>query len=1060
MRRHLRLAMLAALALGLSVGAAWTQTTTGTITGTVTDSTEGVLPGVTLVLTNILTASVRSTVTNESGDYTFTTIPPGEYTVRADLAGFRSVAREGIRVEVNSSLRVSLRMDVETLEEAVLVVAGEVPLIQTVNAEIGGVTPTEVITTLPLNQRNFIELVGLEAGAHSITKVPGGGTHFIQDIGGGSYSVNGVSANATEFLFDGMNMRDIIANQVGINPTVDSIQEFKLQSSNYSAAFGGVAGGIVNVTSKAGSNQFHGSGWEFFRDDRLDARNFFDNESAPLRRNQFGGAVGGPILRNKVFFFGSYEGLRRTKGVSRAITVPTMLQRQGNFSETPNVVVRNPFTGVPFPGNVIPAENLDPVGHASLLALFPEPNLPGVRQNLQTTANGRNTSDKYSLRVDYNMSNSDMFFGRYSEQVADNIIPWGTFTAHPDKFLSWKNPARNAVASYTRILGDNVVNELRFGYNWFNNFIVDVNQGTDFAGQLGIGGLSRDPFLFSTPSITATGIDGSNTLSNIPNERNNNTFKLWDNVTMNRGDHSLGMGVSVTRYFQNGGAHSNAQGSFAFDGRFSGNSVADIVLGLPFRAQRCCVTGSAKRNFRKYDIGLYFQDDWRVSPNVTLNVGVRWDYYGAIFDQRNRFNTVDISQAPNLVIRTAGENGVPRGLRDPRTDNIAPRVGLVYRLPSGRTVVRGGVGLFYNSEQFYIWAMNTNPPFVDRLRVDISASTPGLITLANGFPEGVGQLSQEFSGVSPDYRDPRYTQWNLDLQHELPAGLTVEVTYVGNKGQFLNFVQPLNIPPNFQAGPIQPRRPIPSIGSASERQSVARSWYNGVTFKLLKRSRGGLYFNASYTRSKAEDEGGTLANGQGNSGSLKDPFTRDDDKGAAPYDQPHRFTASVVYPLPFGRERSGLLAGLARDWTVQAIIKLESGQPFTVNLPGDPANNGTSGLPDTVPGQDPNDGPKTAVQWFNLAAFQRPAPNTFGNSRRNSVRGPDFRTVDLAIQRNIPIEAAGARGHRVEFRLGIFNVFNRTNFLQPNANFGTSAAGTISGALDPRQVQLSVRYQF
>ncbi|MCI0418826.1 MAG: TonB-dependent receptor, partial [Acidobacteria bacterium] len=680
----------------------WGQITTGTIAGTIVDDTGAIVPGVSVELTSLETGQIWTGKTSETGEYRFAFLQPGEYSVKAVLSGFQPVRRSQLPVRVNEIVRVDLKLTPSPLEQ-VIDVAGAPPPLQTESGEIGDFVEHQTIVNLPLNGRNFIQLVALQPGAVSTAKLPGGGLSFASSIFGGNYSVHGAPAEGTLFLLDGIDMKDVVDTRVGFRMTLDAIQEFKFQAANYSAAFGRASGGIVNIASRAGTNEFHGAAWEYIRDDAFDAKSFFAPRKEELRQHQFGAAIGGPMRKDKSFFLLSYESIRSDRGVTRAVTVPTELQRQGDFSQGApilNPLDVDPETGQrrPFAGNRIPQNLWSPVSVKALDRLFPRPNRPGTSNNLVDTATQEVNSDQINVRIDQRLRDSDTVFGRYTWVRHDRLWPF-VFADLPNFTTVWKSPAQNAVIGEVHTFSSTTVNEFRFGYNRHTQVLEDLEQTVPVNQELGITGLSQR--FLGNPNIRISGQAGTGAILNAPNNRSDNQFSLRDNLSHTRGRHTLSTGVSVDWYQMNGGANPNAHGGFNFNGALTaqltptgtqagtGNPVADFLLGFPISSARCCVQGDGFRHWRKIDFGAYVQDDWKVSRKLTLNLGLRWEFFEPGYERRLRFAQPDYSKAPALTLLFAGKDGVPQGIRKNEYNNFAPRVGFGYALDD-RTVLRGG----------------------------------------------------------------------------------------------------------------------------------------------------------------------------------------------------------------------------------------------------------------------------------------------------------------------------------------------------------------------------------
>ena len=1062
------------VALGvLFVGSVSAQITTGTISGRIVDETGGVIPGAAIQLTSVGTAQTWATVTGDTGDFKFTFLKPGEYTVLTELAGFRPVLRRDIVVQVAETATVDITVTPSEIREVIEVV-GATPALKSESGAIGDVVEHETIVDLPLNGRNFIELVKLQPGAVSTAKITNGRISFHTSIFGGNYAVHGAPSEGTVFLLDGIDMKDAVDTRVGFRMTVDAVREFNFQAMNYSSAFGRASGGVINIASMGGSNDWHGSAWYFFRDDTFDSRSFFAEEKDPFRQHQYGVAVGGPIVKDSTFFFVSYDATRNDKEVTRAATVPTELMRQGDFTEGPTIF--NPMDRDPdgfrrpFPNNLLPAGAQDQVA-LNGLRLWPLPNRSGTVNNLVDSGSQEIIADQLNVRIDQQLGDSDTVFGRYTLVKYDRLWPF-VFASLPNFTTVWNSPAQNAVIGHTHTFGASSVNEFRYGFNRHTQVLEDIEQERNVAQELGLMGLS--PRFLGNPNFRVSGIGTTGVISNAPNNRSDNQFSLRENFSHIKGRHSLSMGLALDWYQMNGGSAPNAHGGYGFNGTFTsgleidpgtgvlvrtpdtGNPFADYLMGFPSSSGRCCIEEDGFRNYRKYDIGVYFHDDWKASPKLTINLGVRWEFFEPAYEQRLRFAQPDYTQAPEQVLTFSGVDGVPKGIREAEYNNFAPRFGWAYKL-GDKTVLRGGYGLFYMSTNMvYAFRLAAGAPFVLRENFTSDPITPQF-TLENAFPSGLGVPSISYASLDLGWRDPYNQNWNLTLQHELQRGVVLSASYLGNKGTKLIHIFNANAPFFAEPGSLGPRRPVPSFSNDTRQENSGRSIYHGLELKGQKRFSEGLGFLASYVWSKCIDTGNNQINGDGSPFGGRDPRDHAEDRGPCNNDVRHRAATNFIYAPSIGQGGSGVGSALIRDWRYQGIIILEGGQPFPARLNFDNSNTGNNfDYPDLVSGQDPNDGPKTVEQFFNVNAFTDPAPFTYGNAGRNITRGPGFANVEFSIHRLFPI----TESQRIEFRAEFFNLFNHTNFLQPANRFGTGTFGVLSGAFLPREIQFAVKYVF
>lgn len=1061
------MALLAVLMLGLVPAAAWAQSFRGTILGTVRDATGAVLPGVTITVTNVATNISRTSVTESGGNYVVPELGVGTYTVTAELQGFKKEIVAGLQLQVDQRLRADVRMTVGQISETIEV-TGETPLVATDSSTVGTVIDNLKVVELPLNGRQFLQLNLLVPGA-----APGvfGSQLSTQ---GGSISVNGMREAGNNFLLDGIDNNDLAINLFSISPSVDAIEEFKVQSATYSAEYGKQAGAQINVTTKSGTNELHGTVFEFFRDDALDARNFFDDPSQrkpPFRRNQFGGSAGGPLIRNQTFWFANYDGTRISKAITNAARIPSLGERTGDFSQSPGVTIRDPLTGQAFPGNQIPPDRINEVGRA-VAALYPTPNLGDPRRNFVSSPAMRRDIDQFTVRIDHKLGDSDHVFGRYTLNDDPRFDTFEPFTKRingtevPGFGAFTENRQQLAGIGWTRILSSKLFNELRVGYNRFRGAIFQENIRNDVTSRLGIRNTSTVPLDFGTPHFLISGFSNLGEATNLPQNRRDNTYEVKNSLSYTTGSHALKGGVEF-REFQNYILFDTvARGQFNFTGAFTGNSVADLLLGVPFQATLNVPDGGLNASNviyqRFFGFGGFFQDDWKVGSNLTLNLGVRYGVNEPIKEKRNRLSKFSLEQSKLAI---AGRDGQGDALYDWDTNNFAPRVGFAWTpFDTTRTVIRGGYGMFYDTKLTNNFTgMSLNIPFRTLyLFANDPSRAPGF-SLSNLFPADPASSAlvplPSPNGVLQNYPDGYSQQWSLNAQRELWADLVVEIGYVGSKGTNLDRTYNPN-QPRPGPGAVQPRRPFPQFGNMSYRIAEASSIYHSAQFRVEKRYSHGLTFLGSYTFGKAIDNASLWNAGAQDSNNL------DGERGLADFDVRHRFSYSFSWELPFGRERAHLanLSPVAEailgGWQLSGIVFLQTGQPLTPIIPTDRANIGSTGQrPDLI--GDPNlpRSERDPSRWFNSAAFRDPAPFTFGNAGRNIIEGPGVNNVDLSVMKNFRFGSE----RRLQFRAEFFNVFNRPNFDPPtggNLNVLSPSAGVITSAKDSRQIQLGLKLYF
>lgn len=1069
------------------------QVEQGIILGTVTDPQGARVPNATVTFTNEATNIRAQSRTSSEGDFRSIPLRPGVYSVLAEATGFRSTSRSNVRVEIQQEVRLDLTMDLGATTEAVTVSASA-SLLQTTEASRGQVVDNRKIVDLPLNGRDYLQLGLLTAG----TNVPPPGARF------GGFSSGGMRVSHNNYLLDGM---DNNSNQHAaqgrtpqvISPSIDAIQEFKVQTGNYSAEFGRNVGGVVNVVIKSGTNGFHGGAFEFLRNEAMNARNFFqDSDSAKprFRRNQFGGFVGGPIVRDKTFFFVDYEGtLQRTQDTILS-TIPTAEERIGNFSRSifNNQPTRifDPLTYDPatrarqqFPDNIIPASRQDPVG-ARVLALYPLPNRSDLINNYLFNPRLMQDTHKGDVRIDHNFDEKQTIYGRFSYQdflqTGDGTLPapaWGG----GDDSSSNSNKSLSLAVSYQRIFTPNLFNTLKIGYNRLlteRASPLDRPLNEEF-GIHGTGTPVNGFALFNVNGYRAVGPPANN-----PQFSDSQTRQLTDDLLWTRGRHTWKFGGNLMFVQSPHRQAFQSNGVFTFNGNFTrqsstntfGNPLADVLVGMPFNSQ---ISNIAQGNQRRRIHAVYAQDDWKVSDRLTINLGLRWEYVGPWFEKYNHYANFDIDSSradPQLLLAEEGDIAA-RSTLSPDYNNFAPRVGLAIRL-TNRTVVRTGYGIYYGGvDQIGDRYLHAGPPFFFQSGFNTDSITPSIV-LSEGFPPGaVTQRVSNLQTISQGRNNPTtYAQhWNFTIQQELGSDIAVEVGYVGTKGNRLLQRFDSNAP-EPGAGNINARRPVtsllvPGVGVVTpladtfRREFSGNSSYHAMQTKVEKRFSRGLSFLASYVFSKTisdsrggADAGGTAPVAVQNFRDLRS------EKSLADEHFPHRFVTSVNYELPFGRGRAmlgsipGALDAVIGGWSVGGIVTFVSGRMVNIGVQGDPPNVGTaaSARPNVVPGQEPNlDSSERSLQrWFNTDAFVRQPNFTFGNAGRNLVTAPARRNLDLAIYKAFRFGETRSLQIRGEF----FNATNTPFFDAPGSNLGVSQFGVISGAADARIVQVAAKLYF
>jgi carboxypeptidase family protein len=1057
------------LALATAVVA---QESTATITGQVLDSSGAGIAGAQVIARNVQTGIERMALTNDTANYTIPLLPIGTYEVSAQKEGFKKIIQTGIALAVDQHVRADFKLQVGATSESIQVTA-EVPLTQTETSSVGAVIDNQKVVEMPLNGRQYFSLALLVPGV-----APAAQGSILSSSGvKGAFNVAGASELSNNFTLNGLENNDQLLSGPSFRPSVDAIQEFKILTGVFPAEYGRNSGSQVLVTTKSGGNAFHGNVFEFLRNQVTDAKNFFTPPNANIpgfKQNQFGGTAGGPIIRNKTFFFASYEGVRATQQITALTNVPLPQMLSGDFSAI-NTVIRNPFSAnAPFQNNKIPSDLISPIGQA-LAKFFPAPTVSTTLGQLPSsnyTFNQprRDQQDQGSLRIDHTFSTKDTVNGTYNDlqqtTIEQNNSVCGSRTI-PGFDCTVNLLARLAGASWTHIFNPTLINEFKVGYAQFMNPRVTNDQDIKFLEQFNIQGSRLDgPPFPGVPSVTVQGYAGIGEPTNFPQKRVDRTYQLADSVSFIHGKHSFKFGMDLLRFQTNGHRVSNGRGSFTFNAQTattlsSGYALADLLLGLPTSTSRSPFNPHFYVRTGTY--GWFLQDDWKVTPRLTLNVGLRYEYNIPIFDHRNILSNFNPATG---AIDLQGQNGVPSGIWDANYKDFEPRFGFSFQpFRSSRTVVRGGYGIFYNAP-----ALNnvtsgpgqSNAPFVSSQTFNASIASP--IFLNNPFPSDnatAGFLT--LSGINRHLPDPYIQQWTFNVQQELTRSLVLEVGYQGSKGTHLPLLYNINqpVPGLGTVAQKQALRPYPQFGNITWLTARGDSHFNGLLARLEQRYNNGLSFLLSYMYAKSiDDSPGTPYNVTPSRGTAMDPTNFRRERGLSGFDIRQRFVVSPIYQLPFGKGKRYLssntvASAIAGGWEISGILSLQSGRPFTALVTRDNANVlGSVDRPDVT--GDGNAGPKTVKQWINTDAFKLATAGTFGNEGRNNLIAPPLKNLDLVVSRNFKIwENVG-----MQFRVEAFNAFNHPYFNSPVQTFDNPSFGSIQQAEAARQLQFGLKIRF
>jgi outer membrane receptor protein involved in Fe transport len=1044
---------------------------TGSIAGLVADQSAAVMPGVTVEATNTATGQVRHAVTGPDGHYTLPLLQPGRYDVKATLAGFKPVVQKGIDVSVGDTSRVDIKLAVGGLEESVTVTGGT-PLVETSHATLGITIDQQKVVELPLNGRNFTQLGTLIPG---VVAPPGGLGGAAGDATPGGFgaatagfNVNGMRNQSNNFLLDGASNNDTFNTGFVMRPPPDAIQEFKIQTHSYNAEFGRNAGSVVNVVTKGGSNQLHGAAWEFNRDDTFQARNFFALTTPKLKQNQFGGSLGGPIMKNRFFGFGYYEGYRNTRGNTSNILVLTDAQRLGDFSGS--AAIRDPLTGAPFPGNVIPADRISPVSRKLLDQFVPKAN-SGTNRYI-VSPETKDDRDGIGARFDYQLNQKHAVLGRYMQTRTDAATPAIT--------TAIGNTAKATLSDYmgsdTYIFTPHAINVARFSYNRIDAHpaVTSGLKNEDY----GINVPNTNPLAQGLASIAITGFFNLGDAQQPFVKRVNEVFQFSDDFTWSRGSHGLKFGGDLRKEHMIIAFINRPNGDMTFNGQAaSGNAAADFLLGLPSQFRR--TTTNQAQDGTGWLYSVYAQDEWRASPRLTVNAGVRYELSLPFVDANDALNafhpgvqSTRFPAAPAGLVYP-GDPGVPRGTYATDRNNVAPRFGAVWDPKGdGRTTIRGAWGIFYDAlagQGDFFQNGVLAPPFTPLVEVN---APPASITIANPlsaitggatlFPPGLTII-----GWGEDFQTPYAYHFNLTVQRQVGRTIGVEAGYVGSRGRHLPIFIEVN-PGLFTPGQTAPgARLFPAYALVRPTFSAAESTYDSFQASARMRQSHGVNFLASYTYGHARDHVSGLNIGGEPRPVL--PVTIGDqasfDKalalewGDALFDVRHRFVVSFGAELPTPRDMGAFMEHVVGGWQLNGIIQRQTGFPLSVTDAALDIRFLTN-RPDAT--CDPNDNaPHTVEQWFNTACLVRRAGTATGdrpgNAGRNTIRGPGFASTDLSLFKNV--ELGGPR--RIQIRVEAFNVFNQVRFNNPAAAISTPATfGRISSAQDGRVIQFGVKYLF
>jgi Carboxypeptidase regulatory-like domain/TonB dependent receptor/TonB-dependent Receptor Plug Domain len=1048
--------------ISIATAAVLAQTLDTAILGVIADPSGSIIPNAEVTITQPATGFTQKVLTNSEGAFEVRYLRPGEYTVEVVAAGFAPERRTNIVLQTGQAARLNFALEVGQVSQRADVVA-EVPLMQTENAALGEVVSTERVSNLPLNGRRFIDLAALTPGVTVRTEsqfslVRANGTRDTTM----SLTFDGVKATANRWAF------------VAIFPPLDAIQEFRVQTGNYTAEYGGNAGANVNVQLRSGTNALHGNLYEYLRNDKLDARNYFSPGPLPkdvLRRNQFGAVVSGPIVKDKLFFMAGWESQRNNQQSAGSSIVLTPAQRLGDFSRL-SVPIIDPFTGNPFAGNVIPPNRLNAVSVDLVNTYMPLPNQPGTVN--YAFLSGSNTNwDQGLARIDYRLRERDQFSGHYMAQNWKQAIspPISLFQSE-GTYLN-----QNISAQHVHTFSPTLVNEFRFGYHRGSRNSTNPRKNTDFtASQIGISGLKQGgpngrelrESEAGFPTINISGYLGLGETGGSDVDATQ-TYQFVENISLFRGKHSMKMGVDIGRHISDANTINWPYGQITFTSDIAGDAAAAFLLGYP--RETLTPEGQPVSAVRQWRNFFYFQDDWRVTSKLTLNLGIRYDMLTLPKEINGNSRTLRFDLDPSGPVlwppdnRTSAEGkGEVVDLWENEHWHIAPRFGLAYRV-NDRTAVRGGYGIFTATNQFdHVNVLQLNPPMAGSITV-INPTLNPVATIQNPVPVALVSENPLYNVVSiqPDRKhiNPYIQNWNFQVSRQLGANNALEVGYVGNKGTYLDTSQLNFNSPDPGPGDIQARRPYPQFNRIRLLTTDGNSTYHSLQTRFEQRFNRGLSFTAAYNWSHMIDDQEDETNGE--RCRCQDPRHRGiNEKASSILDIRHRFVAGYVWEIPFTAGFRGLTQAVLGGWALGGIVNIQSGSPFRISQASDSQNNDSVGAarPNLVPGQNPSlpSSERDPSRWFNTAAFT-PSVLMYGNTPRNPLVGPGLNTWNLSAHKSFKIPIAET--HSLQFRAEFFNAFNTPQFANPGRELGNGDFGQVTGTRgDNRQIQFGLRYSF
>lgn len=1045
--------------------AAWAQRNSASIFGSVADSSSSPIAEVSIRVVNDDTGQALSIVTDASGNFVVPDLAPGRYTLEASKDGFKHYVQKNIVLNVDQRPQINITLQLGDVADSVTVTEG-IPLVEATHANVGGMIENVASQQLPLNGRQFLQLSmllpGVSPNAGGQTTQRGGGPRNVGVQLGGNRATNNT------YLIDGVDSFGFRFKNTSLRPSVASIQEFKVLEAPYDAQYGVASGVTVNVITKAGTNQIHGELFEFFRNDKLDARNFFDQKKPAYRQNQYGGTVGFPIRSDKTFGFISYEGLKVRRGLAIGSVVPTAKQLAGDFSSDPRPI-RNPRTGEVFAGNQIPADQISDVAKR-FLSFYPAPNTGLSSPNFINSASDRIDEYQWVARLDHSFSDKLKVFGRYSLSNVDRYTPgalpqFGTFNLMT---------VQNAALGATYVFGPKTILDVRLGFNREDALNASEQVGRQSVNDFGIAGLTVPHGLDGVPSVSVLGLAGIGDASFSPEGRVENSEQIIINVMRIAGRHSLRFGMNLwPTQLNNVFVSGQQRGAFTFDNTLTGGSTGlpALLLGLPFQANRDL--GVSREDARSLLSNFYVVDDFRVNRRLTLNFGLRYELRPAFVDKQNRLSTFIPEGEGRIALAGDPDNGFSgranRSLYPTPKKNFAPRFGFAYDLTGdSKTVLRGGYGIFWNLAIFNSQFLSAiNAPFVVSQTYQANPSRGVLLDFASPFSSN--PLAGGLPGglmITSWFKQGYMQQWSFGVQRQISENVSADLTYMANKGTSLDSLRIINQGALPGTSNVAYYRPFPKFGTFTTADSHGDSIYHSLQAKLTRRFARGFLLIGSYNWGHAIDNSSGEGGGSGGQFVVMDNQNTSLERGNADFDVRHRIAFSGVYDLPFGSGRRwggsmhGLVGKLVEGWQLATIWQYQTGLPLNVVQSGNRSGTfgGSERANNSCNGNLPSD-QRIRERWFDTTCFSPSPIGQFGNSGRGIIRYDGINSLDLSLIKNTKL----SESRFVEFRAEFFNLPNRTKFANSGLGNNVSAPATFgvyNAAQDPRILQFGLKFVY